>query len=359
MPIPHKEPPDLSSAAEALRDAICRGCANLAQTISDTADDWEVDEQALVFVFGKRYGKSPEQMRSDREKLPVRKSPPVQPRRIPLPGSPSGAGHGHPLGSAAPLPRSRLQSGRSISAGTHPKPAIAGIGAPPEPVPQQFDLPADFDLDVFEQQVRALDWKITVLALLGLSVLIIGVATLSSHPVLYAFGAIILGMPLCRELITALLRYNPVSAAILDARPNATRYQSALENWVLTKTECGIEYWRDLRGVPFEKAVAQLLTRRGCHAELTTTTGDGGVDILVSIGSVKYGCQCKGHAKPVGARTIREIAGACQRFHRQPVVVVTNGFTRHAIEEAADLGVICLDAPDLCRLATMDQIKTL
>jgi restriction system protein len=139
---------------------------------------------------------------------------------------------------------------------------------------------------------------------------------------------------------------------------NVSAYRANLAAWEFTNSECGLGYWRALRGIDFEHAVALLFRRRNCDVTITKSSGDGGVDLVLNVGGDVLWCQCKGHAKPVSVASIREIAGVCSRSQAIPVMLAVNGYTVPAIAAADELQVTCLDAPDLCNLARLEAITS-
>jgi Holliday junction resolvase len=160
-------------------------------------------------------------------------------------------------------------------------------------------------------------------------------------------------------LAKCFLKIFPGNAELIANEKRIISYNEAHEDWVLTKTEKGALYWQGLNGLDFERAVHRLFVRRGCQATLTKQSGDGGIDIILTIGDQKYSCQCKAHKKPIGVATIRQIVGSCVHFGGKPVVISTNGFTKPALQIASDLNVVCLSTHDLCRLAGKDKILQL
>lgn len=128
-------------------------------------------------------------------------------------------------------------------------------------------------------------------------------------------------------------------------------YREAEQDWIDRHAETGRSYWRALRGIALEQATKSLLVRRGCVVAETKITGDGGVDLVVSLEKSVFWCQCKGLASPVGVATVREIAGVCSRNDFSPVVIAVNGYTKSAVCTAKDLGVILVDTENLVRMA--------
>jgi Restriction endonuclease len=144
----------------------------------------------------------------------------------------------------------------------------------------------------------------------------------------------------------------------LNHREEVSAYRADLAAWEFTNSERGLGYWRALRGIDFEHAVALMFRRRGCNVTTTKGSGDGGVDLVLYVGRKTLWCQCKGYATPVAVAPIREIAGVCSRANAVPILFAVNGFTKPALAAAEELGVTCLDAPDLCKLARQDVISS-
>jgi HJR/Mrr/RecB family endonuclease len=142
-------------------------------------------------------------------------------------------------------------------------------------------------------------------------------------------------------------------------RDRVSTYRAGLAAWEFTNAESGLGYWQALRGIAFENAVALLFRRRGCVATTTKGSGDGGIDLVLTFGGKAYWCQCKAYAKSVSVAPIREIAGVCSRGQAVPVLLAINGYTKPALQTAEELGVRCLDAHDLCKLARMTTIASI
>jgi hypothetical protein len=136
------------------------------------------------------------------------------------------------------------------------------------------------------------------------------------------------------------------------------RYEAAkaeFDRFVLA-TELG--FWRELRGASLENEVAALFRTAGWKVGTTPTVGDGGVDLKVLGGAHTFWCQCKGYSKPVSVAAVREIAGVCVASEARPVLIVVNGLTKPAADEAAKLGVRVFDSPDLAAMARGEEVFT-
>lgn len=92
-------------------------------------------------------------------------------------------------------------------------------------------------------------------------------------------------------------------------------------------------------GVVFEKQVLELLRKMGFDAEMTKTSGDGGIDIIAhkhdDIVGGKYIIQCKNWANPVGEPPIRDLFGVVVAENANKGILITqSSFTAQALEFA-------------------------
>lgn len=114
-------------------------------------------------------------------------------------------------------------------------------------------------------------------------------------------------------------------------------------------------YWLGLKGVDLEEACKILFNRyAGVKLNLTSRTGDGGIDLLG--GGIAI--QCKGHKNPIGEPAVRDFFGAVTSRKREiskSIFVCPSGFTEPA-KKFAKGNVQLLDASALSRLA-QNQLK--
>jgi restriction system protein len=101
-----------------------------------------------------------------------------------------------------------------------------------------------------------------------------------------------------------------------------------------------LEYLKQIEPVEFENVVAGLFRGMGYKTQLTPVSGDGGVDIEVSIEHVglchRWLVQAKRYTANVGVKEVREYCSLRYREQADGVIIVTTaGFTRGAYEEAA------------------------
>lgn len=103
---------------------------------------------------------------------------------------------------------------------------------------------------------------------------------------------------------------------------------------------------QSLSGQDFEQLITALLSRMGFLAEMTKTSGDGGIDIVAAfdmpIFGGRYLFQCKRFAPDnlVGAPTVRDFFGAVTAERAvKGIFVTTSDFTAQARDFAQKAGV--------------------
>ena len=99
-----------------------------------------------------------------------------------------------------------------------------------------------------------------------------------------------------------------------------------------------------LSGTQFEGFLAKLFTKMGHTAEVTTTSGDQGGDLIISKGNKKTVVQAKRYSDKVGNSAIQEAVTAIRYYDcNNAMVVTTNYFTKSAIELANSNNVVLTD----------------
>ena len=92
-----------------------------------------------------------------------------------------------------------------------------------------------------------------------------------------------------------------------------------------------LDYWNGLPDIPFENQCAQLFRDLGFHAETTSTTNDGGIDIVLRKDKKRGAVQCKAWRQPCGVKEAREFYGAvCAEKMDFGYFVSKSGFTEKA-----------------------------
>jgi len=117
--------------------------------------------------------------------------------------------------------------------------------------------------------------------------------------------------------------------------------------WVRTQKE----FWLSLSGRQFEAELAGVFRKAGFRAELTSTSGDQGVDIWLYTERGKEIIQCKAHSGPVGPAVARELYGTLKHF-RAPAAILasTSGFTKAVRAFARNKPIVLMDLSDIVAL---------
>lgn len=127
-----------------------------------------------------------------------------------------------------------------------------------------------------------------------------------------------------------------------------------LFGWIPDFDEC-------MSGEDFELYVKEILVRNGYkNVQLTSRSGDYGIDILAEHKGVKYAIQCKKYAKPVGVAAIQQAYTGCEYYGYDNAVVVTNNhFTHQAIQLSQNNDVILWDGDILNKLKKKANSKSI
>ncbi len=107
-----------------------------------------------------------------------------------------------------------------------------------------------------------------------------------------------------------------------------------------------------LSGEEFEDYVALVLEDNGFRdVELTSASGDQGVDILATRGGKRYAIQCKNYEDAVGNFAVQEAFAGCEYYECDVAAVICPGtYTRAARELAESTGVLLWDGRRLSRM---------
>ncbi len=166
------------------------------------------------------------------------------------------------------------------------------------------------------------------------------------------------GNPNCAESLVHSLRLvekQPVTEH--DAREMLAVFGHGSGNRAINSGLSGINL-ASLSGVEFERLITTVLSGMGFAAEMTKTSGDGGIDIEAvldrPIVGGRYLFQCKRFAPDnlVGSPIIREFYGAivADRKAIKGILITTSGFTPQAREFAENLPIELIDGDQLDRL---------
>ncbi|MGB1249170.1 MAG: restriction endonuclease [Candidatus Promineifilaceae bacterium] len=109
-----------------------------------------------------------------------------------------------------------------------------------------------------------------------------------------------------------------------------------------------LEQLQKLDPVEFEQFCGYLYERQGYKAHMTATSGDEGVDLLLTKNGKKEVVQCKRYQGSVGQPTVRDMYGTMLHTNSVSAAVVTTGrFTKAAEAWAANKPIQLIDGYEL------------
>jgi len=109
---------------------------------------------------------------------------------------------------------------------------------------------------------------------------------------------------------------------------------------------------RTLNGVEFEEFVANIFRLEGYSVEMTQTTGDHGIDLLMRKGNQIVAVQCKRWDAPVGESVVRDFFGSLMGVGAQfGYLVASSTFTSRAYSFAHNKPMKLIDLDGVLELA--------
>jgi HJR/Mrr/RecB family endonuclease len=122
-------------------------------------------------------------------------------------------------------------------------------------------------------------------------------------------------------------------------------YQALLREFESRLNRLRCTDWRALQGIPFENFLVDVFREWGYQVETTKTSGDQGVDLILSRASVRIAIQAKGYvSSTVGNSAVQEAHTGMKFYQCQRCAVITNStFTSSARQLAAAVGCALID----------------
>jgi restriction system protein len=103
-----------------------------------------------------------------------------------------------------------------------------------------------------------------------------------------------------------------------------------------------------MSGHEFEFFLKELYSSLGYHAQMTSSSGDFGADLILMNEYRRIVLQAKRYSKNVGVKAVQEIVAAQMHYNATEAWVVTNSyFTKQAKELALSNGVTLIDRDQL------------
>lgn len=114
-----------------------------------------------------------------------------------------------------------------------------------------------------------------------------------------------------------------------------------------------------LSGVEFEEFLAGLFRAQGYAAELTSTSGDYGADLILSKDGRRIAVQAKRYVGSVGVQAVQEALSGQAYYQCHTAWVITTGaFTTNALELAQKSGVKMIGRSEIGNLMAQHTAKT-
>ena len=121
----------------------------------------------------------------------------------------------------------------------------------------------------------------------------------------------------------------------------------------------GQKFWLSLGGIEFEDELGKVFQSNGYKVKMTSTVGDGGIDLyLTDKGGKEIIVQCKAHKKPVGVGAIRDLLGTLYNTDAdQAILASVSGFTEGVYDFAAGqpIKLLALISAPFCKSNSMDS----
>ncbi len=90
-----------------------------------------------------------------------------------------------------------------------------------------------------------------------------------------------------------------------------------------------------MNGYEFEQLIAELFNGIGYRAEVTKSSGDQGVDVILYKNSERIGIQAKRYTGKVTNKAVQEIVAGVKHYNLdRGIVISTAEYTKSAIELA-------------------------
>jgi HJR/Mrr/RecB family endonuclease len=136
-----------------------------------------------------------------------------------------------------------------------------------------------------------------------------------------------------------------VSEARTSFDKSFSTYQSILNQFQGRINRLRSTDWKVLQAIPFENFLEQVFLEWGYGVETTKTSGDQGVDLIVSKDGIMTAIQAKGYlSSTVGNDAVQQAHTGKTIYRCQRCAVITNStFTSSARQAADAVGCLLID----------------
>ena len=110
--------------------------------------------------------------------------------------------------------------------------------------------------------------------------------------------------------------------------------------------------WMSMSGLEFEREMGSLYRRLGYNVQMTATSGDHGIDLILRKNGKTIVVQCKSHQAPVGESVARDLLGSMHAVRADSAILAcTGGFTRSARKFVEAQPIKLITVQDIIALA--------
>lgn len=108
-----------------------------------------------------------------------------------------------------------------------------------------------------------------------------------------------------------------------------------------------------MNGAEFETFIGDLFIKMGYSVNITSGSGDQGIDIIATKNGIRIGVQTKCYSNSVSNKAVQEVTAGVKHYNLQKAIVITNNyFTKSAIQLAISNDVVLWD-----RLILIEKIR--
>ena len=145
----------------------------------------------------------------------------------------------------------------------------------------------------------------------------------------------------------------------IEAKEKYRRYLFALEKKALEeerqkrreeerKLRAQLDWWEKLDGWRFERELGKFLSEKGYKVEVTSGSGDGGVDLFLKKNKQAIIVQCKAHQNYISPGSVRDLYGTLIHYDADEAwLVSTSGYHKGATEFAENKPIKLLTIKDI------------
>ena len=114
-----------------------------------------------------------------------------------------------------------------------------------------------------------------------------------------------------------------------------------------------LDYWLSLRGVRFERELADLYRQQDYQVRFTPKSGDQGIDLILTKDGKTTIVQCKGQKGPASPAVVRELYGSLYAFEgaSDATLACTGGFTQGVRDFASGKPITLISAIEMAKMA--------